>query len=128
MTQMRIAHIIIAVVLACPYLCMGESSGSASAMCETGCGCSQNQPEPESPGEPADHDPDCLCRGAVVDGEVRTDDFDLSSPQTISCRVIDTPSVSTDSGLTSLSFEPSNHFPPFCTGKDVCVLTCTLLI
>jgi hypothetical protein len=128
MNRLRIAHIVIAVVLACPYLCMGEMSGSPFATCARGCDCSQNEPEPESPGTPADHDPDCLCHGAVVDGGLRTANLDSATLLTLSGLVAETKLGSAGAVHTSIAFEPPHHFPPFSTGRDVCALTCTLLL
>ena len=125
--NLRVACLMIAVVVMCPHLCMGELSVSTS-MCQTICGCSQNETGPADPGAPADHNHDCLCDGAVANGEVRTDDCDLRAPQAFSYECIVTPSVYTDSRLTFISFERSHHFPPLATGRDVCALTCTLLI
>ena len=127
MNHLRFAYVLIAIVLACPYMCMEEVSGSASGTCASGCGCSQSQPGHESPGAPSEHDPDCLCHGAVVDGETRTSDLGLAEPPAINWLVADNGAESSSLHF-SIAFEPSHHFPPFCTGRDVCALTCTLLI
>lgn len=126
MNHLRIAHLIIAVVLACPYFCMGHVSGSTSAICETGCGCSHSQSQD---GEPADHAPDCLCQGAVVDGEVRTVDFESAAPLSVNWLITDLAFLGPRCSVHScISFESPHSFPPFSTGRDVCALTCTFLI
>ncbi len=128
MNQLRIAHLIIAVVLACPYFCMGHVSGSTSAICETGCGCSHSQSQ-ENPGEPVDHAPDCLCQGAVVDGEVRSADFEFSVPLSVNWLVTDITFLGPRCSVPScIAFESPHSFPPFSSGRDVCALTCTFLI
>ena len=128
MNHLRIAHLIIAVVLACPYLCMGHVFGSTSTICETGCGCSHTQPQ-ENPTEPAEHAHDCLCQGAVVDGELRSVDFEFSAPLSIDCLVADVAfSIPKGAMYSNIGFESPHSFPPFSTGRDVCALTCTLLI
>ena len=126
MKHLRIAHLIIAVVLACPYFCMGHVSGSTSAICETGCGCSHSQSQD---GEPADPAPDCLCQGAVVDGEVRSTDIELSVPHSVNGLACDIALVGRTCSVSSrIAFESPHSFPPFSTGRDVCALTCTFLI
>lgn len=128
MNHLRIAHLIIVVVLACPYFCMGHVAGSTSAICESGCGCSHGQSQ-DSPGEPADPAPDCLCQGAVVDGEVRSTDIELSVPHSVNGLACDIALVGRTCSVSSrIAFESPHSFPPFSTGRDVCALTCTFLI
>ncbi|HUG67145.1 MAG TPA: hypothetical protein VMM76_05315 [Pirellulaceae bacterium] len=127
MCKTSIAHLLIAIVLICPYLCLGGETGSESASRVTvGCTCCSDHPEQpggETPRSPADQDTDCLCHGAIFDGS-RTDDSELSRP-TINW-VLDVASTFTNLSLAAVSFEPPHQFPPFSTGRDVCALTCTL--
>ena len=128
MNHLRIANLIIVVVLACPYFCMGHVSGSTSAICESGCGCSHSQSQ-DNPGEPADQTPDCLCQGAVVDGDVRAADLELAVPLSINGLACDVDFVGRMCSVSSrIAFESPHSFPPFSTGRDVCALTCTFLI
>ena len=128
MNHLRIAYLIVAAVLACPYVCMAHASGSTSAICESGCGCSHSQPR-ENPGEPADHTPDCLCQGAVVDGEVRAADFEFTVPLSVNWLVADIVILSSRCSVSSrIAFESQHSFPPFSSGRDVCALTCSFLI
>ena len=127
MNHLQIAHLIIAVVLACPYFCMGHVSGSTSAICKTGCGCSQTQSQ-DNPGEPADHAPDCLCQGAV-DGDVHSADLELVLPLTVDWFDTDIAFLNPRCSVPScIAFELPHNFPPFSTGRDVCALTCSFLI
>ncbi len=127
MYQFCITHLLITVVLACPYLCLGEARDSVGSTCTSGCGCSQNPPADESP-EPSDDDPDCLCHGAVVDADVRIANLDLVTPLTLSWLVANSTMGSTSTVLARFDFEQPLHFPPFSTGRDVCALTCTRLL
>lgn len=123
MNYPRTAHILIALVLACPYFCMGNALGSMPTGCSSGCCCPQNDPGQENPEAPADGD--CLCHGAVVDADARTADLDLTIP--LSWLFVDVAWL-THPALSYITFETPHHFPPFSTGRDICALTCTLLI
>ena len=125
MNYPRTVHILIALVLACPYFCMGDALGSPSTGCSSGCCCPQNDPGQESPGAPAGNDGDCLCRGAVVDTEAGTADLDFAASLTW---IVADVAGSTHLVLSNIVFELPHHFPPFSTGRDVCALTCTFLI
>lgn len=130
MLRTTTANLTIVVLLTCPYLCMGEVVGARLGDCQTdACSCSQGdgQSDQETPSSPADNDPDCLCHGALVD-VVRTIDFDDSTPLYINWRIVDGASCSTALSLANISYEPPHHFPPFSTGRDVCALTCALLL
>lgn len=94
------------------------------------CSCLQEQEQPggETPESPVDDDPDCLCRGAIMGGELRTAERELATSFIIN-RLIDNAVLSSiDPSLASISLGTPHHFLPFSTGRDVCVLTCALLL
>lgn len=120
-------HLLIALVLICPYLCLGEAVGGLVAPCQTHV-CSCNQQEDSSsdktPESPNDSDPDCLCHGAIFDASRSADD-ELASSVAM-CWLLEVASAPTNLSLAAVSFESPHQFPPFSTGRDVCMLTCTL--
>lgn len=130
MLRTATSHLLIAIVLVCPYLCLGEAVGEIIVTCH-GCGSEcfhdQCQPNDETPDAPSRSDSDCLCHGAITDG-VRSVEFDLDLSLNIDWigGTTLTPAIPTLFADTSL--EPPHHFPPFSTGWDVCVLTCALLL
>ncbi len=141
--QLRILiFVLLASVLVCPYLCLGEAVGAEVAPCQSGqrllslfgqagcCGCSSDQEQPgqDLPSPPLQHDPDCFCHGVISAGVLRSLDFDLSTSPAIYGFIDDAVLPSTGHSLASISFEPPHSFPPFSTGRDVCMLICTRLL
>lgn len=118
---------LIALVLICPYLCLGEAVGVVEEPLPASTCCCHDQDEhasDKSPESPCDGDSDCLCQGAVFERSRTVDDELMSSPA-ISWLLAVT-SSSTNLSLAAVSFESPHQFPPFSTGRDVCTLTCTL--
>lgn len=119
--------LLITLVLICPYMCLGEAVGQAVAPCQTStCRCndqeeSSNDKTPESP---SDSDSDCLCHGAIFDGSRIADDELVSSPAINWLLVV--ASSPTNLSSAAVAFESPHQFPPFSSGRDVCMLTCTL--
>jgi hypothetical protein len=127
--------VLIFVVLICPYLCPGDTLGSGSAPVATGsiqagCRCcsGQQQSEGETPSSPADQDADCLCRGAIMDGQLRSVELDPPHSSMYGLLVDDATLSLIGHSLATFSLEPPRHFPPFSTGWDVRVLTCALIL
>lgn len=122
------ATLTIVVLLTCPYLCMGDGVGMRLAERQTHlCDCPQsdNQSDSGRPSCPTDKGPDCLCHGALADSVRTTElgDWDLLDVNSSLDNV-----CLADLSVTSTSFELPHHFPPFSTGRDVCALTCALLL
>jgi len=71
-----------------------------------------------------------MCRGASIDS-LRTAEVGFSSPLTIN-RLFEGASLSATNfsflSLAAIAFESPCQFPPLSSGRDVCVLTCTLLL
>ena len=129
MNRSRFSLLLIAIVLTCPYLCIGDALAvSVCAEQVVACGCTQGTPGQENPGNPAESSPDCLCHGAVVDGNVRTVHLDWATQVGLSWFMADVGSSLCRITLASIAFEPAHQFPPFPTGRDLCALTCTFLI
>jgi hypothetical protein len=123
----------IAVLLICPYACLGKASGSESPPESAGCRCcshEQEQPSQESPATPADQDQDadCLCHGAIVDGKLRTSELDQATPLASGWLIDNLALSSAVPSSATISFERPRQFPPFSTGRDVRALTCVLLL
>jgi len=131
MLHTAIAYALIVVVLICPYSCLGDEAGLESSSCSIDCcSCSHQTewPDGETPTSPADQDSDCLCHGAITDSQLKTAELDQANPQWF-YRLDDGAALSAvGSFLVSISFEPPHQFPPFSTGRDVCMLTCTLVL
>ena len=83
-------------------------------------------PGDETPQSPNEHDEDCFCHGAIFDGS-RTADDESTCPVAIQW-VLEVASPTNQPSLAAVSFELPHSFPPFSTGRDVCALTCTLLL
>jgi hypothetical protein len=131
MLQPAISYVLIAVVLICPYACLGDEAGWESSFCSIdGCCCSHEPAPPggETPTSPEDEDSNCLCHGAIFDSQLRTTDLDQANPQWFYRLGNGATLSAVGSSLVSISFEPPHQFPPFSTGWDVCRLTCTLVL
>lgn len=123
-------YLLIAEVLCCPYLCLGEAVDESVVPYRIGghC-CSEKHAEPGSqpPQLPHDGGHDCLCQRAIVDG-IRPLELDLVTPPAITWSTGDTLPFSLALSCADASSEPPHHFPPFTSGRDICTLRCLLLI
>ena len=125
--QTAVSKLLIALVLICPYLCLDEAVGAVVASYPTSSCCCHDQEESsgdKTPESPNDSDSDCLCHGAIFDGSRVSDDELMSSPAFN--WLFEVTSAPTNLSLADVSFEPPHQFPPFSSGRDVCMLTCTL--
>jgi len=130
MLRIATSHLLIAVVLMSPYLCLGEAAGAVSVPHQGGgCSCAKHnhQSDGEAPQPSDENEPDCLCRGAIMDG-ARSTELDSSAPLAVDWLIDDAILSSMAHSLADSSSEPPHQFPPFSTGRDVCVLTCALLL
>ncbi len=129
--QKHTPPLLIAILLICPYFCLGELAGGMDALHDSGsCSCSRHQSGSETPEVPSENQPDCLCHGAgaVSDG-LRTAQAESLLPLAIGSWLPEVSSLtSAGPSLAALSFEPSHQFPPYSTGRDVCTLLGILLL
>ena len=129
--MLRIAnsYFLIAIVLICPQLCWGEAVGAAGGTGDAGgCCCAEHHDRSggETPQSSDENGTDCLCQGAIMDG-VRSTEFESLVPL-VAPFVDDAILCSAALSLADASSEPPHHFPPLSTGRDICVLTCALLL
>ena len=124
-------QLLIAILLACPYFCLGEMAGGMNALHDSCCYSCSGHPSPssgETPDSPDESQPDCLCHGAITGG-ARTTQVDFMAPLTISGWLLDAASsASAGPSWATLSFKLPHQFLPFSTGRDVCALTGALLL
>ncbi len=138
------SHVVLLILLVCPYLCLGETvlqCGMAGAECGVvasaePCCCpsaagscdanSNSKHDPASPSE-SDGDPDCLCHGAVPQARSSgpSDFFVLPAVTFDRHLFVSAPHCGTQ--LVVRTATP-RHFPPLATGRDVCVYASLLLI
>ena len=118
----------ITVILGNPYFCMGETGNEDRAQSAVAkCSCCKHPAEREdAPRLPDENEPDCLCRGAIIDG-LRQVEPDDSAGLPVHWMTVEAEFTSQLSFVV-VTTEPPHHFPPFSTGRDVCALTCTLLL
>jgi len=121
-------HLLICVLLGCPFFCLLELGGKKEAEGRAvSCACCA----PESSDNQPFHDgsnrarKDCLCQGAIMLPTTRVADGDVGVA-TLSAidhylEVTNTP-VAESAGEAGLSSFPS-HFPPFSSGREICALT-----
>ncbi len=124
-----VAYQLIVLVVVCPYFCMGEDAGASDAQASANPCCCKDGPidgDNRAPQPQDQSDSDCLCHGAIVDGvnaqtaEFGTDLFVTDLLDLSSGAVPLKPSIDLSLGVC--------HFPPLLTGRDVCALTCALLL
>ena len=127
MLRFATSYILIALVLICPQLCWGEPVDGPGD--EVGCCCAEHHDRSsgETPDSPERTDADCLCQRAIMDG-VRLSELDSLTPIAVAWLISDAIVPSKTLALADYSSESPHQFPPFCSGRDVCVLTCALLL
>lgn len=129
MLRSCVTQLLVVLVVICPYFCLGEAAEVPGAQSVSSTCCCKRGPtdgDHESP-HPQDRDEsDCLCHGAIADGvkvEAAECDTELF--------VTDLLDLSSDVVRSQPSYDlllGVCHFPPFSTGRDVCALTCALLL
>jgi hypothetical protein len=130
MLQKITSYLLITAVIICPYVCLEDAVATTSAACETDCcSCARHNPPPvePTPQSPDDSDHDCFCQGAIMDS-ARVVELDYLTMLTGNWLLGSIQVLSHGPSLADLSFEPPHQFPPFCTGREVCALTCRLLL
>ena len=125
-TRISIVMLLSAVLLGCPFICLGEGAGTSCADVAC-CDCQDQEParnESPTPDGPVEDESDCLCHGAIagadgpsivsdLENEVRfVEDVDdlLAGAHSVVNRAVE-----------SLPFRAS-HFPPLSSGRDICAL------
>ncbi len=131
-TRISIVTLLSAVLLGCPFICLGEAVGTSCGEFAC-CDCQDQEPAPGAcpmPDGPVEDEPDCLCRGAIagadgpsivsdLENEVRfIEDIDvlLAGAHSVVNRFVE-----------SLPFRAS-HFPPLSSGRDICALISARLL
>ena len=124
------APVLVILVLVCPYLCLGASTNDrAGRTSVVGCSCcktpvDENKTAPRAPDR---SDSDCLCRGAVFNIAKMKIDYGHDE-SLVTMRVV---AWSEETGAwshTAYDFSHACHFPPGSNGREVCALTCSLLL
>ena len=128
MPRAFIAHLLMLVVLFCPYFCMGAEAESATTHRASSRCASCDEPtsgDNEAP-QQREEDSDCLCQGALLDNaKVEASETGI---EFFVAALVD---VNAEVVAAYVSADLSRHvchFPPFSTGRDVCALTCALLL
>lgn len=130
MLRITTSYLLICIVLISPQLCLGESASAIGVPCAAGgCSCGEHpgHSSDETPRPSDENEPDCLCRGAIVDG-ARSTESDWSLQLAVDWLIDDAILSTAALSLADSCSEPPHQFPPFSTGRDVCVLTCALLL
>lgn len=125
MARATVTHLLIATVLICPYLCLGELTESVSCAQAVGCSCCHDPlgQDNDAPESPEDGDQDCLCHGAIAAVKVESPETSASESSFAGTLALDLDrSVLSGSGLLSLDSRRSVHFPPLCSGREICAL------
>jgi len=132
MTRNITTYLIVVVLLACPYICLGEQI-SATAQCSgaTCCCCRTPEDERSDAPLPVNHesgDHDCLCHGAIVRAGLRALDFDATPSHAFDLPAGIRSLASVDLLLKNESRDACHGFPPLSTGRDICALTGAFLL
>jgi len=129
MHRPTLIHLLIIIVTICPYVCLDEVDGNESELNVTRCCCEDPlSSDGELPISPVDQEADCLCQGAIMDGQLRTVELDPPQPSTLGWYIDDGDALSGSHLIAQVSFAPPHHFPLDSTGRVVCLLTCALLL
>jgi hypothetical protein len=128
MMRTALSSILIALVVVCPYFCLGNIAGDAGAR-TTACSCCQTcgTSGDECPGNSDTGEPDCLCHGAILSkvesSESAADNFcvHIAISSLVDNRLNGIASSALDESLSS-------HFPPLSSGREICSLICVQLL
>jgi hypothetical protein len=124
MARVTVAYLLIATVLICPYLCLGEETEAVACAQAVGCSCSYEPlgRDNDAPASPEGDEHDCLCQGAIEAAKV--DDSILGADELTLCWVIlqDSEVSFPTSACSTLGPRHSVHFPPLSTGREICTL------
>ena len=119
----------IAIVLICPFQCCCQTGDGATPCCRVG-GCCVNEqsnlPNDDAPDLPKGKGHDCFCQGAIV-VDSRVAERELDGVQGIFW-LNDVTACAFHPSLAIVSLDAGHQCPPFVTGRDICAMTCTLLI
>jgi hypothetical protein len=109
---------------------LGEAAGTMDPRCLAGDGCRTEHCDHsggEAPRPCDENKPDCLCRGAIME-VVRPTEPDWTAPLAVDGLLGDANPSTTALSRSVRSSEPCHQFPLMSAGRDVCVLTCALLL
>ena len=126
-------HLLVGVLLGCPFFCLLEWDGGAGAEAHAlSCACCSPDSSDSQPCRD-DSNPEqknCLCHGAIMFPATRVavSDVGVTPLSDIDHYLVvaNTP-VAENAGEAGLSSIPS-HFPPFSSGRAICALTGVLLL
>ena len=125
MAKASVAYLLIATVMVCPYLCLGEDAEAVDACAtQVRCSCSDEPANGDKvpPESPDDEGRDCLCQGAIE--AVKADDSSCCADELLLCRMspleldLSRPSYA----CSTLESGHSVHFPPLSSGREICAL------
>lgn len=142
------AHLVVLVLLVCPYCCFGQAAGQFCAAEAAGCcsveseinraaelcpKCCCEEPSAALSAPPADETPvpqrqssDCLCRGALAAAVDRVAEVDPDGDVCLFERLQRTETRL--SGTASPANASTGHLAPFATGREICALVNALLL
>ena len=125
-TRISIVTLLSAVLLGCPFICLGEAVGTSCAEIAC-CDCQDQEPvrnECPTPDGPVEDESDCLCRGAIAGANGPSIVSDLENEvrfvERIDVLLAGAHSV-VNRSVESLPFRAS-QFPPLSSGRDICAL------
>jgi len=128
MTARIITHLLIALLLGCPFVCLHQKTEAGVAdMCAVVCACCspcQQHPSEQYPsdGAPESGRQNCACKGAVVQAPSRATDMDLhcNSLWYFAADILYPVVCHRDlTGGADGSHSAVSHFPPLSSGQDV---------
>lgn len=121
MVRSNVTYLIIATVLICPYRCLGDDTAAVDVPPQAICCCCDEPlaPGSKNPDTPEGGDQDCFCRGAIEGAKV--DRPELGTGQLWHLRP-QAGSLFPGMDCASIDARHPVHFPPQCTGREICAL------
>ena len=130
MLRFKITYLLIAALLICPYCCLGEEANDAVEKSLTaGCFCCDKPSDTDrkSPQTPVKEEHDCLCHGAII-GNSKVESFDGPFDLFVLAPSVLNANATCIAQISDVGISHACHFPPVVKGRDICVLTCALLL
>ncbi|GIW93148.1 MAG: hypothetical protein KatS3mg110_1189 [Pirellulaceae bacterium] len=121
-------YLLIALVLVCPYFCMGDGAAVQGAAREVYgcCPCGEHASQPHQPPAPCECRWDCLCRGAVADGGSRL--TGAAAEMAVAWFGGDPTEHHSTSNSAYLDLDSPHQFFLVFSGRDSCALKCAWLL
>lgn len=129
MIRASLAYILTVIVACSPCFCLGSAVQQGGVRTTT-CSCCNpcERTGDEAPGDPDTREPDCLCRGAVLQSGIECPNSKARNCETRTAILWRMEAVLVFPTCSAHDDSLSPHFSPHSSGREICALTCVQLL